>query len=301
MIRLCFDEAFKIMYANQDHLEILTMLLSKLLKIDYKLLEGNITLLPLKSTSKRLGEKKCERDVLVEVKTSKNYNIILEVNVKKSFYQSVIDRNLYYAYQTMGHILNESDTYDNLPYTFLINFNTFFINKKKKKIFEEFCYRDSDGYILTERNINLNINIEECYRLWYNKCYQGKFEPYEEDLVLLCASMMVDKEDEFMNILKMVQMKPEIMELMEGLVREMNHDDNLVTEYKTWKNENERINASIINEVRKAGIIEGIKEGIKENRKAIILNMYHENIPLDIISKCADLSVEEVQEIINNK
>ena len=297
MIRLCFDEAFKIMYANQDHLEILTMLLSKLLKIDYKLLEGNITLLPLKSTSKRLGEKKCERDVLVEVKTSKNYNIILEVNVKKSFYQSVIDRNLYYAYQTMGHILNESDTYDNLPYTFLINFNTFFINKKKKKIFEEFCYRDSDGYILTERNINLNINIEECYRLWYNKCYQGKFEPYEEDLVLLCASMMVDKEDEFMNILKMVQMKPEIMELMEGLVRAMNHDDNLVTEYKTWKNENERINASIINEVRKAGIM----EGIKENRKAIILNMYHENIPLDIISKCADLSVEEVQEIINNK
>ena len=297
MIRLCFDEAFKIMYANQDHLEILTMLLSKLLKIDYKLLEGNITLLPLKSTNKRLGEKKCERDVLVEVKTSKNYNIILEVNVKKSFYQSVIDRNLYYAYQTMGHILNESDTYDNLPYTFLINFNTFFINKKKKKIFEEFCYRDSDGYILTERNINLNINIEECYRLWYNKCYQGKFEPYEEDLVLLCASMMVDKEDEFMNILKMVQMKPEIMELMEGLVREMNHDDNLITEYKTWKNENERINASIINEVRK----DGIMEGIKENRKAIILNMYHENIPLDIISKCADLSVEEVQEIINNK
>ena len=33
MIKLCFDEAFKIIYANQDHPEILTMLLSKLLKI----------------------------------------------------------------------------------------------------------------------------------------------------------------------------------------------------------------------------------------------------------------------------
>ncbi len=42
MIQLCYDEAFKIMFANNDHLEILTMLLSKILKIDYSLLEGNV-------------------------------------------------------------------------------------------------------------------------------------------------------------------------------------------------------------------------------------------------------------------
>ena len=297
MIRLCYDEAFKIMYANQDHLEVLTMLLSKLLKIDYKLLEGNITLLPLKSTNKTIGEKKCERDVLVSVKLNKNYNIILEVNVKKSFYQSVIDRNLYYAYQTIGHTLEESETYDNLPYTFLINFNTFFINKKKKNIFEEFCYRDKYGYILTEKNINLNINIEECHNLWYNNTYQGKFEPYEEDLVLLCAAMMVDKEEDFMSILKMVQMKPEIMELMEGLVREMNHDEKLVTEYKTWKNENERINASIISEVHN----NGVKEGIEKKCKEIVLNMHKNKLSLELISEYTDIPLNEVEKIINAK
>ena len=277
MIKLCYDEAFKIMYANQDHLEVLTMLLSKLLKTDYKLLEGNITLLPLKGTNKTIGEKRCERDVLVSVKLNKNYNIILEVNVKKSFYQSVIDRNLYYAYQTIGHTLEESETYDNLPYTFLINFNTFFINKNKKNIFEEFCYRDKYGYILTEKNINLNINIEECYNLWYNNTYQGKFEPYEEE--------------DFMKIIKMVQMKPEIMELMEGLVKEMNHDEKLVTEYKTWKNENERINASIISEVH----TNGIKEGIKN----IILNMYNNNLSKELISEYTNIPINEIENIIN--
>ena len=82
-------------------------------------------------------------------------------------------------------------------------------------------------------------------------------------------------------------MKPEIMELMEGLVKEMNHDEKLVTEYKVWKNEDERINASIINEVR--------KEGIKEGKIDAVLSMYNDNLPLDLISKYTKLSVEEIK------
>ena len=297
MIKLCYDEAFKIIYANQDHPEILAMLLSKVLKIDYKLLEGNITLLPLSATNKTIGEKKCERDILVSVKTNHNYNIIIEVNVRKDRYQSIIDRNLYYAYQTAGHSLQESMNYDDIPDTILINFNTFFVNKNQKNVIEEFCYRDKYGYVLTEKNINYNINIEECYNLWYNNKYQGKFEPYEEDLVLLCAAMMVDKEEDFRSILRLVQMKPEIMELMEGLVREMNHNEKLVTEYKTWKNEEERINASIISEVRR----NSIKEGMAQKEKELVLNMFNQKLSVSLISECVGLTEDKVKEIIDNK
>ena len=297
MIKLCYDEAFKIIYANQDHPEILAMLLSKVLKIDYKLLEGNITLLPLSATNKTIGEKKCERDILVSVKTNHNYNIIIEVNVRKDRYQSIIDRNLYYAYQTAGHSLQESMNYDDIPDTILINFNTFFVNKNQKNVIEEFCYRDKYGYVLTEKNINYNINIEECYNLWYNNKYQGKFEPYEEDLVLLCAAMMVDKEEDFRSILRLVQMKPEIMELMEGLVREMNHNEKLVTEYKTWKNEEERINASIISEVRR----NSIKEGMAQKEKELVLNMFNKKLSVSLISECVGLTEDKVKEIIDNK
>ena len=112
---------------------------------------------------------------------------------------------------------------------------------EKKDIIEEFYYRDKYGYILTEKELNYNINIEECYNLWYNDDYKGKFELYEEDLILLGAAMMVEKEEDFSNIIRMVRMKPEIIELMEGLVKEMNHDEKLVNEYKIWKNEDERI------------------------------------------------------------
>ena len=305
IIPLHYDKAFKIMYANQEHIEVLTMLLSKLLKVDYKRLEGNVTLLPLTETSKTITEKRCERDVLVSVKTDRDYNIILEVNVRKGFFQSVLERNLYYTYQTAGHILKESMDYTNLPYTILVNFNTFFVNKDKKEVIEDFRYRDKYGYVLTEKNINYNINIEECYKLWYNNNYQGKFEPYEEDLVLLSAAMMVDNSEDFGKIIKMVRMKPEIMELMEGLIREMNHDEKLVTEYKTWKNEEERINASCIAEAHNVGVEEGLKQGIKQGIKQIqeemVLNMFNNNLSLDLISKYANLSIDEVKAIINNK
>ena len=156
--------------------------------------------------------------------------------------------------------------------------------------------------------MNYNINIEECYKLWYTNDYQGKFEPYEEDLVLLCAAMMVDNQNDFHNIVSMVRMKPEIKELMEGLVRQMNNDEELVTEYRTWKQEEELINKAIINEVREdsfnAGIEqgkkEGIEQGIEQTKKEMVLNMHNKNIALDIITDCANLTEKEVKEIINN-
>ena len=92
IIKLAYDQAFKIMYGSSDHIEILTMLLSKILEVDYNDLVGKITLLPLNVQNKTIGEKKSERDVVVSVKTDKNYRIVLEVNVKKEFYESVINR-----------------------------------------------------------------------------------------------------------------------------------------------------------------------------------------------------------------
>lgn len=296
MMCLKFDKAFHIMYANEKHLEILAVLLSKVLKIDYKLLEGNIALLSRKSTNEKVLEKECEKDVVVSIKTDKDYRIIIEVNVKRGLFKTVLERNMYYMFQEGGHTLKGGIGYDKMPYTVLINFNTFFVNNEQKDIIEEFRYRDKYGYLLTEKSVNYNINIEECYNLWYNNDYQGKFEPYEEDLVLLCAAMMVDNQEDFHNIVSIVRMKPEIKKLMEGLVRKMNNDEELVTEYRTWKEEEALINKAIINEVRE----DSFNAGVDQTRKEMILNMRNKNISLDIIAECAGITEDEVQKIIDN-
>ena len=284
------------MYANEEHLEILTVLLSKVLNVDYKTLEGNVSLLPLSSTNKTVDEKKCEKDVRVSVKADRDYNITIEVNIRSKKYQNIIDRNIYYMHKDSSHTLKEGMDYDNIPYTLLINFNNFFVNHNRKLAIEEFIYRDDCGYRLTEKDRILNINIDECYRLWYNQEYEGKFKPYEEDLVLLCAAMMVDNEENFHEIISMVEMKPEIKVLMEGLVKQMSHDEELVTGYKTWKNEEERIQSSIIKEERR----NSFNEGIAQTKKEMILNMHKDNLALDLIAKYANLTIEEVKEIIED-
>ena len=79
----------------------------------------------------------------------------------------------------------------------------------------------------------------------------------------------------------------------------MSHDEELVTEYKTWKNENERINASILNEVREKSIKEGKEQGIIDTKKEIVLEMQKNNISLEMIVKCTNLPKKEILEIIN--
>lgn len=44
---------------------------------------------------------------------------------------------------------------------------------------------------------------------------------------------------------------------------------------------------------------EGIEQGIEQNKKEMILSMLKDNVPLDKISKYANISVEEVEKIIN--
>lgn len=299
IVSLYYDQAFKVMYGDSNHLEILTMLLSKILEVDYDDLVGKIDLLPLGVSNNTIGEKKSERDVLVSLKyNSDDYRIILEVNVKKEFYETVMDRNIYYSFDVSKKVL-EGETYDNINITFLINFNTFFINKDRKKVFDEYLLRNEEGDILTKKYKILNINIEECYNLWYHNNYQGKFGLYEEDLLLLAASMLVDKESDFLKILDLVRMKPEIKELMEGVLNNMNKDSDLVSGYYNWKEENDKINNGIINEVRKKSLKEGIEQGILETKKEMVINMYNNNLSIDIISNCTNLAISEIEKILN--
>ena len=59
--------------------------------------------------------------------------IILEVNVKPRFYQSIINRNILYKNEVASSGIVENEDYKNIPLTFLVNFNTFFINSERRK------------------------------------------------------------------------------------------------------------------------------------------------------------------------
>ena len=95
-----------------------------------------------------------------------------------------------------------------------------------------------------------------------------------------------------------------IKELIEGVLSNMNKDDELVVNYYDWKEENDRINQSIISEVKRKsleqGIQQGLEQGILKNQKEIVLNMYNKNYKTEDISEITNLSVLQVKEIIDN-
>ena len=48
----------------------------------------------------------------------------------------------------------------------------------------------------------------------------------------------------------------------------------------------------------KEGYHEGIYDGVYETRKQIIFNMYKNDISLELISKCINLTIDEIKELL---
>ena len=282
----------KIMFGNNDRLELLTLLLSCILEVRYEVLEGHIEVIPNTIPNKELGKKKTERDIVVRIKSDENRKIILEVNIKSNSFDALINRNLFYMNQVYITELKENEDYDKITPTFLINFNTFYTDNIHKKIFDTYYLRNEEGYILTERQKILNINIEKCYQLWYDKVEMEFKSPYERDLFYLCSAMVTKEIDEFTECINMIDTTHSIKEIMEEVSSDMNSKDELRFSFKDFMEEERRINDSIISEVRNSGI--------KEAKTEMILNMYHDNIELDTIARYVNLETCEVQKIIDS-
>ena len=52
---------------------------------------------------------------------------------------------------------------------------------------------------------------------------------------------------------------------------------------------------------KQEGIEQGIQEGTLETKKEIVLNMYNKKYDIETIAEITNLSLDEVNEIINNK
>ena len=309
IIPLWLDDAFKIMFSK---IEVLTMLLGKILEVDYEKLEGRVELAPSRIPNRTVGEAKMERDLVVRIKDNPERRLVMEVNIKKKFYQSVIDRNLHYLNQVSTNGMEEGKSYSDMPMSLLINFNDFFVDEEHKKVFDSYLYRNKEGHVLSHMQEIININIAECYRLWYNKEYQGKFGEFQEDLLLIASSMMIEKHNEFTECIGEVRTKLTIKDLMERTVDEMKDDEMLWGRLYIREEEDARIREGIIAEERANarkeafkegfddGFNDGFNDGSSKTRKEIIKKMIEKDMPLEIISEISGVSLEEVENIINN-
>lgn len=196
---LGYKEVFKELFLDDEHLEILTLLVSKITKFNYHDLFGNITIIPTPKDRDEFLELVSDKNVSLCVDLSQTDNITLIVNLKFSWYQELIDKTSY-------DILNNYDSKNNDDITIVVNFNDY-----SEKVFDEYLLRNSRGHILTLKKKILKINVLECFNLWKDKKYLGNCE---EDLILLSALLSVNNESDFLSILDQIQMDVVIKDLL---------------------------------------------------------------------------------------
>lgn len=63
--------------------------------------------------------------------------------------------------------------------------------------------------------------------------------------------------------------------------------------------EERKINESIMEEKIERAEKLGLEQGVKQNQKEVVLNMFNEKFDVGIISKITGLSVNEIKEIVN--
>ena len=306
-----YDENFKILFSNEKHIEILTLLLSRILDIEEDELKEKIELAPLEVRNETVGEKKTTRDIVVRIKRNPKWQILIEANFnlkdieeklkrkdsKRKIDKYVMEKNLYYFNQLAGTGLKESEGYDNMTKTILINLNTFFVDKEHLEVIDEYGINNKYLYKLTENRIILNINVVECYRIWYNGD-DGKYDKRTKDIIRLGALLVITKLEELRRCIGELNTSSEMKKLIEGVIIRMNENEEYWGRYYNVIDEVKRMNKTILNVTKQESFDKGVNIGTMKATNDMVINLNNQGIGLDIISKATNLGINKIKKIL---
>ncbi len=80
----------------------------------------------------------------------------------------------------------------------------------------------------------------------------------------------------------------------------MLENKNLESIWYNRKDEQDRLDRSLLEAYRLDGLDEGKSEGRAEQQKDVVINSYKEKIPFETIAKICKLSLKQVNNIIND-
>lgn len=308
------DEYFKMLFANQKHLETLTFLVSRILEQEYQDVEGKISLSPLNQPKEEKNKIDEERDIVVSIANNIPTKLILEANYDESLFHykkdyfldnretwiTKFNRDIYYTLGIYYNSLANASDYDKLPKIILVDFNPYFLDMEKNFI-EKCFFKTGSGHIVTDKLQIININIVNCYNLWYNGNYKSnKYNKYEQDIIILGAMLATSKDAEIEACLKDLNTSPKIKKIFKGVITKMDKNEEALGRLYNPLEEQKRIYDGAINLAERRGIEKGTRKGIEQNKREIVINMLNNNFEIDTISKITELSPVKVKTIIEN-
>jgi len=256
---------------NEHEMDTIEWIVMQILECNYEDIHGKVEVKNIRLT--RINRK--ERSKYVDLIVSyKNEKIILELN---NNFNSIYVRNfLFGANQLMNNYqLKRGNYYMEITRVIVVNLNWYSGNKgnriKGKKIYEiPYSDLESDGYLYKMINVNLDYYSSLCYD-------------------------KVDVKDKLYKLL-IVKNKKELNYLIKH-EKLLNKYGNKLIDLSSDNNYVEEIMSEEIEEF--VAMHEAYRSGLLEKERETIINMHNNDCSLELISKCINLPIEQIKEIIN--
>ena len=142
------------------------------------------------------------------------------------------------------------------------------------------------------------------------KAKEKYYTTSENKLARWCQLMNVNKMEELKEIVGDDLMEEEAREQLIEEVEGISSDDEVIALYSAYTQDELERNSIMYEETEKArekglregiekGLEEGIKEGIENSERAIINNMFQNNMTIDEISYMTNISIDKIRNYLN--
>lgn len=292
--RLCNDSVFKEIFSKVPN--ALILLVSDVFNLDYDAIKEN-TKIELASELSKTREKNKTTICDYVVKVGEYFRVNVEIN--KSYYKGLTERNLLYAGRLLSESIKKGENYSVFPKyrIFQLNINTF-RNFNGKTLCKAKLLDEETGTPLTEAMSLYNLDIEKCYKIYYNKI---ACEPNISSRLIKWGTILYTTDiDSIADIMGEDFMTKEDKEKILQFAYELDENERTFTDEEMiqlteWKMEAERLAAR--EQGNAEGHAEGRAEGIEQQLKETVIKMLNKNYSLEEISDITDLNKEEIMKI----
>lgn len=274
---MCYDIVFKSVFIGEEN--ILAKMVSDITGIDYRVLENNIILevneLPINTRKEKA--KRC--DFILRI----DKNNILNLELNGNYYPGMVVKNLSYLCKLFSSETKRGEEYNENLLATQINLNCYEDNADKS--LARYLLQEVDNHYIYSKNISIfAVNVVKCNELYYTLSKEKKNIPnyirwgallYNRDfnnIPEIAEGIMTDKERE------------RIMDKIDKLTK-----DNLFMselEAREWAEWEE-----------KSKLTYATSKGKEEATKEIILSMIENKIPIEMISKITNKTIEDIEGI----
>lgn len=217
-------------------------------------------------------------------------NLELNIEINKSNYQGVTERNMAYIFNIYYHHFKAGDKYKSFTTysTIQANFNLF-PNADNETIGMYMLLNTNKLEDYLSKNLRIiNIDIDCCYKMFYNKNTRKDMLLIEK----LGAMFYTEDLEDISKILESEKMSSVDKEKFLNDIKEKSKDKDVIEAVKLEETIDYRFEA-----MRQTGIMQGIEQG--ENNKTIemIENMLKKNLDINTISEISGKSIKEIKNI----